>query len=55
MFGIPSVVPGMIIRLESDITPEMNGRYYVEKVEKTFSDNATYRQNIELGGQINDD
>lgn len=55
LFGIPSVVPGMIIRLESDITPEMNGRYYVEKVEKTFSDNATYRQNIELGGQINDD
>lgn len=52
LFGIPSVTHGRVINLSSDITPEMNGKYYVEKVTKTFSDNATYRQKVELGGRF---
>lgn len=52
IFGIPVVKHGMEIDLESEITPEMNGIYIVEKVEKTFSDNATYRQKVDLGGRV---
>ena len=51
LFGIPVVEHGMIINLTSDITPEMNGKYYIEKVTKAFQDNATYRQKVELGGR----
>lgn len=51
LFGIPVVTFGQVIDLKSDITPEMNGKYYIEKVTKTFSDNATYRQKVELGGR----
>lgn len=52
MFGIPVVKHGMSVELESEVTPEMNGTYLVEKVEKTFSDNATYRQKVDLGGRV---
>ncbi len=52
LFGIPVVKHGMTIELKSEVTPEMNGKYLVEKVEKTFSDNATYRQKVELGGRV---
>ena len=51
LFGIPSVRFGMVMDLKSMITPEMDGKYYIEKVTKTFSDNATYRQKVELGGR----
>lgn len=51
LFGIPVIHHGMAIDLKSEITPEMNGSYYVEKVTKDFSDDATYRQKIELGGR----
>lgn len=51
LFGVPEIDHGRIINLKSEITPEMNGRYFVEKVTKTFSDNATYRQKVELGGR----
>ena len=51
LFGIPVVKHGMSVDLKSDVTPEMDGRYLVEKVEKTFSDNATYRQKVDLGGR----
>lgn len=51
LFGIPIIHHGMTIDLTSEITPEMNGCYYVEKVTKDFSDDATYRQKLELGGR----
>lgn len=51
LLGVPSVTHGRIIDLSSMITPEMDGKYFIEKVTKTFSDNATYRQKIELGGR----
>ena len=51
LFGTPSVTHGMILELSSVITPEMSGRYFIEKVTKEFSDNATYRQKLELGGR----
>lgn len=51
LFGIPAVTFGQVIDLKSDITPEMDGKYYIEKVTKEFSDNATYRQKVELGGR----
>lgn len=51
LFGIPSVRFGMVMDLKSMITPEMDGKYFIEKVTKTFSDNATYRQKVELGGR----
>ena len=51
LFGIPVVRHGITIDLKSEITPEMNGYYYVEKVTKDFSDDATYRQKLELGGR----
>lgn len=51
LFGIPVVTHGMTINLRSEITPEMDGRYFIEKVTKTFSDSATYRQKVELGGR----
>lgn len=51
LFGIPAVTFGQVIELKSDITPEMDGKYYIEKVTKEFSDNATYRQKVELGGR----
>lgn len=51
LFGIPRVCHGMILELTSELTPEMDGSYYVEKVTKDFSDDATYRQKIELGGK----
>lgn len=51
LFGVPAVTFGQVIDLKSDITPEMDGKYYIEKVTKEFSDNATYRQKIELGGR----
>ena len=52
LFGIPVVKHGMSVELNSEVTPEMNGTYLVEKVEKTFSDNATYRQKVDLGGRV---
>lgn len=52
LFGIPRVRHGMILELESELSPEMNGSYYVEKVTKDFNDDATYRQKIELGGKV---
>lgn len=51
LFGIPYVRFGMVMDLKSMITPEMDGKYFIEKVTKTFSDNATYRQKVELGGR----
>ena len=51
LFGIPVVRHGMTVDLKSEITPEMSGYYYVEKVTKDFSDDATYRQKLELGGR----
>lgn len=51
LFGTPSVTHGMVIDLSSVITPEMSGKYFIEKVTKEFSDNATYRQKLELGGR----
>lgn len=51
LFGIPVVHHGMTVDLKSEVTPEMNGYYYVEKVTKDFSDDATYRQKLELGGR----
>lgn len=51
LFGVPVVQHGMVMDLSSDITPEMNGKYFIEKVTKTFQDNATYRQKIDLGGR----
>ena len=52
LFGVPVVRHGMIVELKSEVTPEMDGKYLVEKVEKTFSDNATYRQKVDLGGRV---
>lgn len=52
LFGIPVVKHGISVELNSEVTPEMNGTYLVEKVEKTFSDNATYRQKVDLGGRV---
>lgn len=54
LFGIPRIAYGMAIDLSSEINPEMNGKYHIEKVTKEFSDNATYRQKVELGGPAND-
>lgn len=51
LFGIPRVDFGMVMNLTSDINPEMDGKYFIEKVTKEFSDNATYRQKVELGGR----
>lgn len=51
LFGIPRVDFGMVMNLTSEINPEMNGKYFIEKVTKEFSDNATYRQKVELGGR----
>lgn len=51
LFGIPRVDFGMTMNLTSEINPEMNGKYHIEKVTKEFSDNATYRQKVELGGR----
>ena len=51
LFGIPVIRHGMTIDLKSEITPEMNGSYYVEKVTKDFNDDATYRQKIDVGGR----
>lgn len=51
LFGTPSVTHGMVLDLRSVITPEMSGKYFIEKVTKDFSDNATYRQKLELGGR----
>lgn len=51
LFGIPRVDFGMTMNLSSEINPEMDGKYFIEKVTKEFSDNATYRQKIELGGR----
>lgn len=52
LFGIPVARHGDVIDLTSEITPEMNGKYLVEAVTKTFSDNATYRQKLDLGGRV---
>lgn len=51
LFGIPRVRHGTILEIESELSPEMNGSYYIEKVTKDFNDDATYRQKIELGGK----
>lgn len=51
LFGIPRVDFGMTMNLSSEINPEMDGKYFIEKVTKEFSDNATYRQKVELGGR----
>lgn len=51
LFGIPRVRHGMVLEIESELSPEMNGSYYIEKVTKDFNDDATYRQKIELGGK----
>lgn len=51
LFGIPRIKHGMVLEIQSMVNPDMNGSYYVEKVTKDFSDDATYRQNIDLGGK----
>lgn len=51
LFGIPRIDFGMTMNLTSEINPEMDGKYFIEKVTKEFSDNATYRQKVELGGR----
>lgn len=51
LFGLPRVVHGQKMVLKSELCPEMNGTYYVDKVTKEFSDSATYRQTIELGDE----
>ena len=51
LFGVPRTDFGMTMRLTSEINPEMDGKYFIEKVTKEFSANATYRQKVELGGR----
>lgn len=48
LFGIPRVTHGQRLHIESYANSDINGTYYVDKVEKVFSDHATYRQHIEL-------
>ena len=52
LFGIPRVQHGVRIDLESRICKEYNGVYVVDAVTKEFNDNATYRQNVELGNKM---
>ncbi len=49
MFGIPRVKHGAVLTISSRIDSSLNGSYYIEKVTKDFSDDATYRQKVELG------
>ena len=51
LFGIPSVTHGRVIEFSNPDIPEMDGKYFIEKVTKDFSDNATYRQKLDLGGR----
>lgn len=51
LFGLPRIVQGQKINLKSELCPELDGTYYVDKVTKEFSDSATYRQTIELGDE----
>lgn len=51
LFGLPRVLHGQKIDLRSDLCPELAGTYYVDKVTKVFGDNATYRQQIEIGDE----
>lgn len=51
LFGVPVVTHGTVIDLCNEDIPEMNGKYFIEKVTKDFSDNATYRQKLDLGGR----
>ena len=49
LFGIPRVTHGQRLHIESYANSDINGTYYADKVEKVFSDHATYRQYVELG------
>lgn len=48
VFGIPSVRHGMKGLIKSVQYPDRNGTYWIKKVDKEVSDNATYRQNVHL-------
>lgn len=51
LFGLPRVISGQAVKVTSEICPGLNGTYHAGKVTKEFSDNATYRQKIELGDE----
>ncbi|AJA67315.1 hypothetical protein MYRA21_0071 [Myroides sp. A21] len=50
-FGIPSVRHGMKSSLTSQQFPDREGKYYIEKVTKTFDDGGI-RQEISLGARV---
>lgn len=47
-FGIPSIVHGEALKITSALYPDREGKYYVDRIKKTFSRQG-YRQEIELG------
>lgn len=51
LFGLPRIVHGQRVDIESDLYQEVRGTYYVDKVTKEFSSGANYRQTIELGDE----
>ncbi|WP_163273890.1 M15 family metallopeptidase [Dysgonomonas sp. 511] len=50
LFGIPRVVPGMVIDLNSRLF-DKKGNYYIDKVVKSFSKEG-FRQVVSLGRKV---
>lgn len=51
-FGIPFISHGSKVNLISDLYPERNGVYYVERVDISFDSSPMFRRNVQLGEKV---
>jgi len=52
LFGIPIIRHGYKVELKSDLYPDRNGTYYVERTIIDFDDSPQFRRTIQLGDKV---
>jgi hypothetical protein len=52
MFGYPKVDHGQKVELTSNLYPDRNGIYYVERTQIDFDDSPQFRRTIQLGDKV---
>ncbi|PCI11865.1 MAG: hypothetical protein COB73_00740 [Flavobacteriaceae bacterium] len=54
LFGDPVIKHGQKVELKSDLYPDRNGTYYVERTKVDFNDTPQFRRTIQLGDKANE-
>lgn len=52
LFGVPIIRHGYKVELKSDLYPDRNGTYYVERTIINFDDTPQFRRTIQLGDKV---